>query len=142
MERAGTLLSQPPTKMRLPKIISIRRHECCVGLSLMNIGRFKIEIWYAPSGYEIKPHRHDHENIRLYFLFGHNVSFFRKRNSNSDWERFDARWYHIGHGFTIRAGDCHKFCVSKFPLIFMNIEEWLNGKPTSAAEDFQLVNEE
>jgi hypothetical protein len=33
-----------------------KKYEECKGLSLPAIGRWKIEFWYAPRGYEIKEH--------------------------------------------------------------------------------------
>lgn len=137
MERAATILS----KLHIKELVTIKRYESCVGLSFINIGRFKVEFWFAPAGYQIRPHTHNHEHIRLYFLFGDRVSFHRKRYGSNNWETFHARWFNIFRGFNIRAGDAHWFSVSKVPLIFVNIEEWLTDEPTSAADDLQLTNE-
>src|SRR4051812_44127042 len=98
----------------------IERYESCWILSLPAIGKYKIEFVYAPSGYEIAPHTHSNQDIKLMLLFGHNVRFFRQ-NAKDGLVNFMARFRHIGRIFTINAGDIHYFKVSKWPLIFMNI---------------------
>lgn len=113
----------------------IRRYESCIGLSLPSIGRWKLELWFAPSGYQIQPHSHDNVDIWLYLLFGERICFFRRRKNDTNWQEFQGRWYHIGRRFTIRRGVLHYFHVSRFPLIFLNVEKWYS-KPTSASEDF------
>ncbi len=72
------------------------------------------------------------------FLFGHNVMFHRRR-SYFDAASFQAKWWNVGRVFTINAGDIHYFTVSKWPLIFVNFEKWIDVKPTSASEDFNIV---
>lgn len=115
----------------------LKRYEKCVGISFPAIGRYKIEIWTAPKGYCIEPHTHNNEDIKLLFLFGHNVTFWRKRPEDV-WQKFKAKFWNIGRVFNIRAGDIHSFDVSNTRLVFLNLEIWKVGvKPTSASEDFQ-----
>lgn len=116
----------------------IKRYESCIGLSLPAIGRYKIEFWYAPPGYEIKEHTHNNEDIKLILLFGHYVRFHRRCKGSFLGESFLATIGDFGRVFNIRSGDAHWFSVSNWPLIFMNIERWLIP-PTSAADDFQLT---
>lgn len=118
----------------------IRRYERCIGLSLPAVGRWKIEFWWAPAGYKIREHTHDKEDIKLVFLFGHNVRFHRRKYGEMLGQSFLARFKHIGRVFTINAGDAHWFEVSDWPLFFCNIEHW-HCKPTSACEDFNLTKE-
>lgn len=118
--------------------MKIKRYERCWGLSFPSVGKWKIEIWYAPRGYEIAEHTHPNEDIKLILLFGHNVVFHRRKKSTFIGESFWARFRDIGHIFTINAGDSHFFTVSNWPLVFMNIERW-HTKPTSASEDLQLT---
>jgi hypothetical protein len=108
------------------------------GLSLPAIGRWKIEFWYAPRGYEIKEHTHKSQDIKLIPIFCHNVVFHRTKKGEFLGETFWARFKDIGHIFNIKAGDKHYFSVSEWPLIFMNIEYWYI-KPTSASDDLQLT---
>jgi hypothetical protein len=115
----------------------IKRYESCWGLSLPAVGKWKIEFWFAPPGYQIKEHTHDEEDIKLVLLFGHNVKFHRLKKGDSVWQVFFATWHNIGRSFTINAGDAHSFAVSSWPLIFMNIEHW-HAIPTSACKDFNL----
>jgi hypothetical protein len=118
----------------------LRRYESCIGLSLPAIGRWKLEVWFAPPGYKIAPHTHDLEDIKLILLFGHNVRFYRQKKGSNRLETVLARFSNIGRLFNIRAGDLHYFTVSDWPLVFLNIEHW-HCKPTSACEDFNLVKE-
>lgn len=115
-------------------------YESCRGLSLPAIGKYKIEFWYCKSGYEIQPHSHNNIDIKLFFLFGHRISFYRRRRPQVLPDFFYAKWWHILSHFNIRAGDIHYFKVSKYPLIFMNLEIW-QTKPTSASIDFTLTHE-
>ena len=116
----------------------IERYERCWGLSLPAIGRLKIEFWFCPPRYKIRPHTHKNQDIKLILLFGHNVLFHRRKKFKYLGDAFLAKFKHIGRIFTINAGDEHSFDVSNWPLIFMNIEHW-KVKPTSAAHDFQLT---
>lgn len=118
----------------------IQRHESCIGLSLPAFGRYKIEVWFAPRGYSIKEHTHPNENIKLLFLFGSNIRFHRRQAGFLLGESFFATFRNIGKIFTINAGDAHWFEVSDWPLIFVNFETWLNGKPSSAAKDLTYTN--
>lgn len=116
----------------------VNRYKECWGLSLFKWGRYKIEIWYAPRGFKIEKHKHPNQDIRLYFIFGHGTTFYRQRDTANESivaERTIA-WWNIGARFNILRGDYHWFTVSRFPLIFMNIEKWYI-KPTSASEDFE-----
>jgi len=117
----------------------IERYQSCVGLSLPAFGKWKIELWLALPGYKIKPHSHDNVNIKLTFLFGHNVMFHRIKKNAELCMSFMAQLRHIGKTFTINAGDIHWFEVSRFPLIFINVEKWFI-KPSSASIDLQLAN--
>lgn len=116
-----------------------KQFESCFGLSFPAIGKWKIELWYAPSGYSIREHTHNQEDIKLIFLFGHNVKFHRRKWGAYLGDSFMAKFKHIGKVFTINAGDAHYFEVSDWPLIFMNIEKW-KSKPTSASQDMQFTN--
>ncbi len=117
----------------------IYKYEACWILSFPSFKNYKIEIVYAPSGYEIKPHTHGNQDIKLMLLFGNNVRFFRKK-PEGNLISFNARFQHIFRVFTINAGDLHYFKVSKFPLIFLNFEKWYI-KPSSASIDLQLTKE-
>jgi hypothetical protein len=119
----------------------LKRYERCIGLSFPAIGRFKIEIWFCPPGYTIREHTHPNEDIKLILLFGHQVKFHRRKKGESDNCSFMARFRHIGRVFTINAGDAHFFEVSKWPLVFMNVEKWKDGvTPTSASDDLHLTS--
>lgn len=118
-----------------------KRFESCLGISLPAWGRIKVELWYAPAGYSIKPHTHNKQDIKLIFLFGNNVRFHRRKKGTYLGESVVMFWRNIGRIFTIRAGDEHSFDVSHTPLIFLNIETWRHGStPTSAADDIQFTN--
>lgn len=116
----------------------VKRYESCVGLSLPAIGRYKIEIWWAPKGYSIKPHTHDNVNIKLMFLFGNCIRFHRRESNRMLGESVIVRWKDIGRVFNIPAKTEHSFDVCDTPLIFLNFEKWLS-KPTSASEDLHLT---
>lgn len=119
----------------------IKRYESCIGISFPAFRRCKIEVWYAPRGYEIKEHTHPNQDIKLRLLFGHNVRFHRRKRGHVCGESFWATFRNIGKVFTINAGDSHHFEVSNWPLIFLNVEKWKEGvEITSAAEDFQLTS--
>lgn len=116
----------------------LRRYERCWILSFPSFGNRKLEIVYAPAGYEIAEHTHNNEDIKLIPLFCHNVRFHRRKRGEFLGQTFWATWKHIGKVFNIRSGDAHYFSVSNWPLVFLNIEFWY-CKPTSASEDLQLT---
>lgn len=118
----------------------IERHESCIGFSFPSIGRWKIELWFVPKNYTIKPHTHPNQDIKLVFLFGHNIRFHRRKPKELFGESFYATYRNIGRIFTINRNDEHSFDVSNWPLIFMNIEKWYDVLPTSAAKDFQPID--
>ncbi len=117
----------------------INRYGPCWLLTLFKFKRLQIELVYCPPHYEITPHSHDNQDIKLVFLFGHNIRFFRWR-SGQGLISFFARSRHIFKVFTINSGDIHYFRVSRWPLIFINIERW-KCVPSSASIDFQLAKE-
>jgi hypothetical protein len=118
--------------------VLIKQYESCIGLSLPAIGRWKIEFWYCPANYAIRKHKHPELDIRLFFLFGHNTTFYRERNTqySSRLVSRTVKWWNCFSRFTLLRGDYHWFTVSKFPLIFMNVEKWYST-PTSASESFE-----
>ncbi len=119
--------------------MKIERYDKCVGLSFKPRGRRKIEIWFVPRKYEIIPHSHPNQDIKLIFLFGHNINFYRRKLNALLPDFFRAKFWNIGKSFNIRAGDIHYFKVSSFPLLFLNIEQWHTDNITSAATDFNIV---
>lgn len=117
-----------------------RKHEVCRGLLLYKIGRYTAELWFCPSGYEIKEHSHPQEDIELMFLFG-NTTFFRRQKVGMQEEPFRPLWKHVGKCSTVPAGWSHRFEVGKWPLLFINFAKWKSGvEPTSASVDFELSN--
>jgi hypothetical protein len=117
----------------------IQRYESCIGLSFPAIGRWKIEFWFCPANYAIKKHCHPKLDIKLFFIFGAGTTFFRERNTkySSKLDSYAVKgWRDFGRCFTILRTDYHYFTVSKFPLIFMNVEKWYST-PTSASESFE-----
>lgn len=113
------------------------RYERCLILVLPSIGRWQLELVYCPPQYEIKPHTHSNQDIKLITLFCHNIKFYRQK-PGGNLISFHARIRHIFKVFTIRANDIHFFRVSRWPLVFINIERW-HTTPTSAAIDLQLT---
>jgi hypothetical protein len=119
-------------------IPKIRFFESCVGLSLPHFGKYKVEFWYAPAGYSIKPHTHPNEDIKLILLFGHDVRFHRRKQEDFLGESFLAKFTNAFKVFTINATDEHWFEVSDWPLIFVNFEKW-KTEPSSACDDLKLT---
>lgn len=117
----------------------IQKHERCIGLSFPAIGKYKIEIWFCPPHYVIKPHSHNNVDIELTILFSHNVRIHRQRKGEPI-RTFHSRIRNMFKTFTVSAGDIHWFSVSSLPFIFINRERW-HCKPTSASVDFQLVEQ-
>lgn len=118
---------------------SIERYESCIGLSFPAIGKYKIELWYCPPHYAIAKHKHPEQDIRLTFLFGAGTTFYRERPT-ADGSTISSRTVtprEIGRTFNILRSDYHWFTVSKYPLIFLNVEKWYST-PTSVAKDFKL----
>ena len=114
----------------------------CYGFRLYTINKYQAELWYCPKGLAIIEHKHSNEDIELMFLFGHNTTFYRRHSISRLLEFATMKWYNIGKTFTINNGHYHSFSVSKLPLVFINFETWLNNKPTSACDDFELLNKE
>lgn len=119
-------------------MFAFKKYESCRGLSIGPFGSYLVEIWFAPPKYEIKEHTHPHQNIKLIFLFGHNILFYRRKKGEFLGETFWAKFKDVGTIFTINAGDAHFFTVSSWPLLFMNIEKYINCKPTSASIDMEV----
>jgi hypothetical protein len=100
--------------------------------------RKNVEVWYCPSGYTIKKHSHPEENIELMYILG-KTTFYRERESKI--EKFTPRYYHMFRSFSVNAGDNHWFDVANFPLVFINVATFLEGKkPKSASVDFSITN--
>lgn len=114
----------------------VKRYESCIGLSFPAYGKRKFEIWYAPAGYMIRPHTHPDVDIELVFLIGHGSTFYRERDRIVASETM--KWWKPFRKMTVLRNDVHWFSVSRWPLVFFNIESW-HTKPTSAAESFKLA---
>jgi len=117
----------------------LKRHESCIGLSLPAIGRFKLEVWWCPSGFKIKPHVHDNVSIESLFVMGSGSYVCRKPEGELFAEQHKLRALRdFGRSFSIPAGCVHWFEVGKWPLLFINFEWWKSGvKPSSASDDFK-----
>jgi len=117
-----------------------RKYEDCYGISFPAIGQWKVEIWFCKPNYIIKEHSHNNEDIKLFFLFGRGVFFHKRRQDELFPTSFLASFpRNFLKCFNIWAGEFHYFEVSKWPLIFLNIEHFKKGyKPTSACDDLQL----
>jgi len=121
----------------------INRHECCWGLTLWKWKQLRVELWYCPSGYEIKEHSHPKENVELMYLFG-STTFYRrvlvagKKTEKVEWAIMSKKFF--GKTFSVKCFHSHWFTVGKWPLIFINIQRFLPGyKPESAAKDFVVT---
>lgn len=119
--------------------MKLLRYERCTILSFPSIGKWKLELVFAPAGYRIREHTHPNQNIKLIPLYCRDVTFCRRKWDNLFGESYRAGLKDIGRTFTIEAGDAHYFEVSKHCLLFLNIEHWLTSTPTSAAIDLQLT---
>lgn len=119
-------------------MIGLVKYDRCVGVSFPSIMRRKIEIWFCPSNYNIKPHTHNNHDSKILFLFGNNVSFFRKKKFELQIEEYIISFLNIFKTMSINAGDTHFFHNRKWPLIFLNYETW-KCKPASASTDLQLI---
>ena len=116
----------------------VYRHGPCWAVKLLEFGRYNIEIVYAPPHYQIEEHSHPSQIIKLCFLFGR-ATFFRRSNI-SGLATADVCWpSNMFRTFTIAWYHSHWFAVSKWPLVFINLEIW-RTKPTSAAEDFVVCH--
>jgi hypothetical protein len=120
-------------------MLGLVRYEKAIGLSFPAIRNFKIEIWYLPKNYEIKPHSHPNIHLSIFFLFGNNIWFLKRKG-----ERVCAKlnkWWNIFRRFTVDQGNVHWFKNDgRFPLIFLNLERW-SSKPTSASQDIKFYGQ-
>lgn len=115
----------------------INYHEKCVGIVLFKFRQLFIQLWLCPANYEIKPHSHPEEDIKLVYLLG-KTTFFRL--VGDDLQSFSPRWFHAGRAFNVHAGILHSFTVSNWPLVFINISRFKKGcKAKSAALDFKPI---
>lgn len=113
----------------------INKHEKCIGIVLWKWKQKFIQLWYCPAMYQIKPHSHPEEDIKLMYIFGITVFF---RVVNEQIEYFVPRCYHIFRSFSVKAGVTHWFSPSPLPLIFISFSTFKKGfTPKSAALDFK-----
>ena len=112
------------------------KHEKCFGITLFKFGQHRAEIWFCAPGYEIQEHVHMEEYVELMYLFG-SATFYRRPITTGIAEWATMKWWKFGRCFTVKNTDSHWFSVSKWPLVFINFQYFLEGfKPKSAAADF------
>lgn len=124
----------------LSKIIN--KYENSFGIVLWSFKQKRIEVWFFPKCFWIKPHKHPDENIEVIY-FGFTTTEFYRKKEGQDIEKFIARWpQHMFKKLSVPHGVTHWFnCGLHLPLIAMNISTFLPGKQNrSAADDFQLVD--
>jgi len=110
-------------------------HEGCRGVTLWRGKKKHVELWYCPKNYQIAVHSHPQEDIELMYVFG-KATFVRIDFRNVYEHLRLNRWWFL-HRFTVPAGWNHYFTVSNWPLVFINIATFKEGKtPTSASVDF------
>ena len=118
-----------------------RKFEKCRGLSIGPFGQYLIEFWWIPRNYEVKEHTHNHQNMKLIFLFCHNALCHRRKKNECLGKTVWVTWRDIGRVFHINAGDAHSVNLYSWPLLFMNIEKYEDGyKPSSASIDMEVSN--
>jgi hypothetical protein len=114
----------------------INRYEKCKGFTFFKSSCYHLEIWWVQGKYSIIPHSHELEDIKLVFLLGHKVEFWRWHKGEVKTQ--NMKCWNLGKVFSIPAGAVHWFKNnSRLPLVFLNIAKFKNGhKPISACEDF------
>ncbi len=115
----------------------INRHGPCRGITLFRLFSYNIELWFCPKGYTIEKHSHPKEEIELMFIKG-DTTFYRL-SSFGEVQYYIPAWTDIFQTFSVKPGQVHWFSVSNKSLIFINFSRFIDGKPTSAANDFQLT---
>lgn len=96
----------------------------------------RFELWYCPTGYTIKPHRHPNAKIRLTALWG-SATFVRIKDGIKKSFKFDGVRT-MFKTFNIGAADWHWSEKIESSIIFFNNETWTT-KPTTASQDFELM---
>lgn len=106
----------------------ISRFQRCIGLRLLRLGRWQVELWWCPRREVIPEHTHLQFDGMLVFLGG------RMRWSMAGRER-SVGWRDLLRAWRVPAGIPHAARVTGRFGLFLNIEHW-SGDPTSAAIDF------
>lgn len=114
----------------------IARHGSCFGLTLFRLGRWKVELWYAPADFATVPHRHNDSSGEFTVLYGRNRRIWRRVA-----ERMESYIVNfpscLGRFLSVRAGTVHGFDKGDSCMIWLCFETWRKGaKVTSVAEDF------
>ncbi len=110
------------------------------GWKLLQFGKYRIELWWFPSGFFIEKHAHPLENIEVLYLFG-SVKFYRTDPNGN----FEVSWRSnfIPKLLSLPAGYYHWFYVSNFPLVAINFSKFFSKyKPVSASEDILFKEKE
>lgn len=107
----------------------VARHNRCVGITLFQWKRRKLEVWFIPKDEVIEAHKHDHIDSSIRLLFGYMTG-----------QIADVRGHVIPwRAYPVPAGMKHSAVTSTF-VIFANWERWTgDAEVTSAAVDFTAV---
>ncbi len=117
------------------------KHEECIGIPILKLGRYYIELWYCKAGYSIKEHYHELQNNRIVFLFGDRITFFKRYSINDSEISIKLYFKDFLKSFVIESKCYHRFVnKGRWPFIFINISRFLgNFNPVSASEDFKTI---
>lgn len=107
----------------------IHRHNRCLCITILRLGRRQVELVFAPHGEVIEPHVHQQADCTLVILGGEMEGTIADRKGKTGWYDFLRR-------FKIPAGVTHSATVTGRFVLFANFERWLTD-PTSAAIDFK-----
>ena len=106
----------------------ITRFQRCLGVRLLRLGRWQVELWLCPRGEVIPPHTHQYFDGRLVFLAGSMLWTLAGQTREVGWRDVLRCW-------RVPAGTNHGATVTGRFGVFLNIEQW-QGVPSSAATDF------
>ncbi len=126
----------PITILLMAKLIN--RYGPCVGLTLFQVGRYKLELWVSPSDYSPPEHSHGNSDGEFFVLYGRDRCIWKRTGGNKISYNITGRNY--WKWFSVRAGEVHKFETGGTPMIWLCWEKWKPGvKVTSVADDLTLA---
>lgn len=117
----------------------IHRYGPCIGITLLRLFRWKVELWFAPGDYSPEEHTHPNSDSEFWVLYAsHRYIYKRKAGRLVGYNAsFPSCLFHT---LTVRADEPHRFMTSDRPMIWLCLEHWKAGvKPTSVAEDFHIA---
>lgn len=139
---------------RIPFIT--QKYEACLGLTLFKLGRYKLELWFAPADYEVKEHTHPNSDGEFFVVYGKNRRIWKHKSFRGMRVKITGQHTNIAcpdrtveeysisnrkyfRTLTVRANELHAFSKGTTTMVWLCLEKWKpNTNVTSVATDIKF----